>query len=161
MNFKGIKRAEELRLNIENQDKEIIELEKVMYNLATQDGQGLTLSLSVSSPECNGLTKKQVDQYKSGGYPPNKTLETPFGTGYVFDIDRAGSFSGIFEAMREVEDNERRERIERKAPSRSSYVITNGMALEFLAIYHKKLLSERALAFKLLEECIKTLKVLD
>jgi chloramphenicol O-acetyltransferase len=38
MNFKAIKRAEELRLNIENQDKEIIELEKVMYSLAIQDG---------------------------------------------------------------------------------------------------------------------------
>lgn len=156
MNFKGIKRAEELRLNIENQDKEIIELEKVMYNLATQDGQGLTLSLSVSEP----ITPKEGKGYKSGGYPPMKTIETPLGPMMVFDTPPAGSFSGIFEAMREVEDNERRERIERKVPSRSSYVITNGMALEFLAIYHKKLIGERALAFKLLEECIKSLKVI-
>ena len=32
----------------------------------------------------------------------------------------------------ENQDNERRERVERKAPSRSSFVINNGMALEFL-----------------------------
>ena len=160
MNFKAIKRAEELRLNIENQDKEIIELEKVMYSLATQDGQGLTLSLSVSLPPVT--PNPGTDQkYKSGGYPPIRGIPTEFGSMTVFDQMPAAGMEGIFKAVREVEDNERRERVERKAPSRSSFVITNGMALEFLAIYHKKLIGERALAFKLLEECIKTLKVLD
>jgi hypothetical protein len=79
----------------------------------------------------------------------------------VFDLPSSGSFNGIFEAIREVTENENRERIERKAPSRNSFVITNDMALAFLEIYHKKLIDQRALAFKLLEECIKTLKVLD
>ena len=159
MNFKAIKRAEELRLNIENQDNEIIELEKVMYSLATQDGQGLTLSLSVSSPVT--AHPGTGHNFKSGGYPPTMSIPTEFGSMTVFDQMPAAGMEGIFKAVREVEDIERRERVERKAPSRSSFVINNGMALEFLAIYHKKLIGERALAFKLLEECIKSLKVLD
>lgn len=159
MNFKAIKRAEELRLNIENLDKENIELEKVMYSLATQDGQGLTLSLSVSSPVTSHPGTGH--NFKSGGYPPTRSIPTEFGSMMVFDQVPAGGMEGIFKAVREVEDNERRERVERKAPSRSSFVITNGMALAFLEIYHKKLIDQRALTFKLLEECIKTLKVLD
>lgn len=160
MNFKAIKRAEELRLNIENQDNEIIELEKVMYSLAIQDGQGLTLSLSVSLPPVT--PNPGTDQkYKSGGYPPIRSIPTEFGSMSVFEMPSSGSFNGIFEAIRGVTENENRERIDRKAPSRSSFVITNDMALEFLAIYHKKLIDQRALTFKLLEECIKTLKVLD
>ena len=159
MNFKAIKRAEELRLNIENQDKEIIELEKVMYSLATQDGQGLTLSLSVASPVTSHPGTGH--NFKSGGYPPTRSIPTEFGSMSVFEMPSSGRFEGIFEAFREVQENENKERIERKTPSRSSFVITNGMALEFLSIYHKKLIGERALAFKLLEECIKTLQLIN
>lgn len=153
MNFKAIKRAEELRLNIENKDREIIELEKVMHSLATQDEQRLTLSLSVSSPVHTDTGRN----FKSGSIPV-KSIDTDYGSLTVFDSPPVGFMSGIFKAMEEVRDNE--ERII-KAPSRSSFDITNSMALEFLEIYHRKILGERALSFKLLEECIKTLQLIN
>lgn len=156
MNFKAIKRAEELRLNIEKQDREIIELEKVMYSLATQDDQELTLSLSVSSPI--PINPGTGHNFKSGGYPV-KSIATDYGSLSVFDTSPVGRMSGIFQAMQEIRDNE--ERIVRKTSSRSSFDISNGIALEFLSLYHKKLLGERALTFKLLEECIKSLQLIN
>ena len=81
----------------------------------------------------------------------------------VFDIE-AGGMDGIFKTIREAAGNmghlsESKEQIINK-PVKNTFVLTNVMALEFLNIYHQRLTDERALAFKLLEECIKSLKVI-
>ena len=166
MNFKGIKRAEELRLNIERQDKEIIELERIMLNLALTDGQGLTMSLSVTDPLAGtGRNVKAGKGYEPGGLP-TKSIDTPFGSMTVFDVaSRTGGMEGIFKSIQEAAGNmehllDPSDRTVQK-PIKGTFILTNAMALEFLTIHHQRLTDERALAFKLLEECIKSLKVLD
>ena len=164
MNFKAIKRAEELRLNIERQDKEIIELERIMLNLALTDGQGLAMSLSVTDPLAGtGRSIKAGKGYEPGGFP-TKSIDTPYGSMMVFDVARAGSMEGIFKTIQEAAGDmghliKNEEKISK--PVKGTFILTNAMALEFLTIHHQRLTDERALAFKLLEECIKSLKVLD
>lgn len=156
MNFKTIKRAEELRLNIEKTDKEIIQLEKIMQDLVLQDRQGITLNLNLD---------KSINTKPSEKANRMRGLNDDGESIAIINIPRGIEMQGFFKLAQEEMESMRGWMPEGKRPStivsKNNFTLTNAMALQFLTIYHASILDERALLFKLLQECIKTLQVID
>ena len=147
MNFKTIQKAEQLRKQIEQQDKEINQLDRVMMDLATGDTKSIAISISITDTTAKTDLVKSDKGYASGG---------------IAQHYNDGVFSIIQNTLENLEGlSHDRDMIINKKIESSKYTLDNGSALLFLEFYMQKLIWERSLTFKMLEECIRTLTVID